>query len=137
MLVNGSAGHDVKKNTTQERQKNIHVTFARKYISTGKKLGSEQSSTCFSPSLPNPVLLVVFLKSGDKNVTVSGFGQNTQINLIICKNIEVMVGSQYLHTTRSLLKTGLLLLIISLLLYCSLDKIIISIEDGSILSLNS
>ena len=49
----------------------VFVTFARKYISTGKRarfyndwLASKHSSTCFSPSLPKPVLLVVFLTSG-------------------------------------------------------------------------
>ena len=38
-------------------------------------------------------------------------GQNTQINLITCRNSELMAGSQYPQTTRSLLKTGLQLLI--------------------------
>ena len=37
-------------------------------------------------------------------------GQNAQINLIICKNSELMAGSQYPQTTRTLLKTGLLLI---------------------------
>ena len=48
---------------TQERHKNIYVTFARKYILTENKARfqddwptSKQSSTCFSPSLPKPVL---------------------------------------------------------------------------------
>ena len=48
----------------------IFVTFARKYISTENKARSQddwstskQSSTCFSASLPKPVLLVVFLTS--------------------------------------------------------------------------
>ena len=61
----------IKKDNTQERHKNIYVTFARKYISTEKKLGSKKdwlaskhSSTCFLPYLPKPVLLVVFLTSG-------------------------------------------------------------------------
>ena len=45
-----------------------------------------------------------------KNVTVSGFDQNTLINLIICRNSELMAGFQYPQTTRSLLKTGLLLI---------------------------
>ena len=59
-----------------------------------------------------PVLSVVFLTSGrQKNVTAFGFGQNTQINLITCRNSELMAGSQYPQTTRSLLKSGLLLLI--------------------------
>ena len=53
--------------------------------------------------------------STKKNVTVSGFDQNALINLIICKNSELMAGSQYPQTTRSLLKTGLLLFIILLL----------------------
>ena len=44
------------------------------------------------------------------NVTSSGFGQNAQINLITRKNSELMAGSQYPQTTRSLLKTGLLLI---------------------------
>ena len=30
-----------------------------------------------------------------KNVTASGFDQNALINLIICKNSELMAGSQY------------------------------------------
>ena len=41
VLVNGSAGHEEKKNNTQERPKNKYVAFDRKYISTGKKLGYE------------------------------------------------------------------------------------------------
>ena len=61
--------------------------------------------------------MVVFLLSGrQKNVTVSGFDQNALINLIISKNSELMAGSQYPQTTRSLLKTGLLLINILLLL---------------------
>ena len=47
------------------------VTFAWKYISTENKAklrddwpASKQSSTCFSPSLPKPVLLVVFFTTG-------------------------------------------------------------------------
>ena len=32
-----------------------------------------------------------------------------QINVVTCKNSELMAGSQYPQTTRSLLKTGLLL----------------------------
>ena len=51
----------------------------------------------------------------DKNVTVCGFGQNTLFNLIICKNSELMAGSQCPQTTRSVLKTGLLLFLILLL----------------------
>ena len=42
------------------------------------------------------------------NVTVSGFDQNAPINLLTCRNSELMAGSQYPQTTRSLLKTGLL-----------------------------
>ena len=45
-----------------------------------------------------------------KNVTVSGVDQNALINLIICKISELIAGSQYPQTTRSLSKTGLLLL---------------------------
>ena len=52
-----------------------------------------------------------------KNVTASGFGQNTQINLIICTNEELMAGSHYPETERSLPKTGLLLFIILLPYY--------------------
>ena len=59
-----------------------------------------------------PVLSVVFSNIGStKNVTAFGFGQNTQINSITCRNSELMAGSQYPQTTRSLLKTGLLLFI--------------------------
>ena len=61
----------LKKNNTQERHKNIYLTFARKYISTENKARFkddrrtfEQSSTFFSSSLPKPVLLVVFPTSG-------------------------------------------------------------------------
>ena len=32
---------------------------------------------------------------------------HSQINLVTCKNIELMAGSQYPQTTRSLIKTGL------------------------------
>ena len=45
--------------------------------------------------------------STKKNVTVSGFDQNVLINLIICQNSELMAGSQYPQTTRSLRKIGL------------------------------
>ena len=48
--------------------------------------------------------------STKKNVTVSGFDQNALMYLIICKKSELMAGSQYPQTTRSLLKTGLLFL---------------------------
>ena len=41
VLVNGSADHYVKKNNTHKCHENIYVTFTRKYISTGKKLGYE------------------------------------------------------------------------------------------------
>ena len=47
--------------------------------------------------------------STKKNVTVSGFDQNALINLITCKSSELMGGSQYPQTTRSLVKTGLVL----------------------------
>ena len=50
-----------------------------------------------------------------KTLLFSGFDQNAQINLITCRNSELMAGSQYPQTTRSLLKSGLLLLIILLL----------------------
>ena len=46
-----------------------------------------------------------------KTLLFSGFDQNAQINLITCKISELMAGSQYPQTTRSLLETGLLLLI--------------------------
>ena len=56
-----------------------------------------------------PVLSVVFSNIGStKNVTALGFGQNTQNNLITCRNSELVAGSQYPQTTKSLLKTGLL-----------------------------
>ena len=59
-----------------------------------------------------PVLSVVFSNIGStKNVIAFGFGHNNQINLITCRNSELMAGSQYPQTTRSLLKTGLLLFI--------------------------
>ena len=41
-----------------------------------------------------------------KTLLFSGFDQNAQINWITCKNSELMAGSQYPQTTRSLLKTG-------------------------------
>ena len=44
-----------------------------------------------------------------KKVTVSGFDQNALINLLICKNSELMTTSQYPQTTRSLVKTGILI----------------------------
>ena len=43
-----------------------------------------------------------------KNVTVSGVDQNALINLILCKNSELVAGSQYPQTTRTLSKLGLL-----------------------------
>ena len=67
-----------------------------------------------------PVLSVVFSNIGStKNATDFGFGQNIQINLITCRNSELMAGSQYPQTTRSLLKTGLLLFIELLLFLLS------------------
>ena len=48
--------------------------------------------------------------STKKNVTISGFDHNALITLFISKNSELMAGSQYLQTTRSVLKTGLLLI---------------------------
>ena len=46
----------------------------------------------------------LFNISRQKNVTVSGFDQNALINLITYRNNELMAGSQYPQTTRSLLK---------------------------------
>ena len=43
-----------------------------------------------------------------KNVTVSGVDQNALMNLISCRNSELIAGFQYPQTTRSLVKTGLL-----------------------------
>ena len=43
-----------------------------------------------------------------KNVTVSGVDQNALINLILCKNSELMAASQYPQTTRTLSNLGLL-----------------------------
>ena len=64
---------------------------------------------CFWSRTTQRVLLMVFLTSGrQKNVTISGFDQNALINLIICKNSELMAGPQYPQTTRSLIKTELL-----------------------------
>ena len=57
-----------------------------------------------------------------KNVTAFGFGQNTQISLITCRNSELMAGSQYAQTTRSLLKSGLLLVIELLLFLFNREK---------------
>ena len=37
-------------------------------------------------------------------------GQKAQVNLVTCTNFELMAGSQYPQTTRSLLKTGVLLM---------------------------
>ena len=52
---------------------------------------------------------MVFSNIGStKTLLFSGFDQNAQINWITCKNSELMAGSQYPQTTRSLLKTGLL-----------------------------
>ena len=45
-----------------------------------------------------------------KIVTVLRFGKNAQINLVTCKNSELLAGSQNPQTAMSLLKTGLLLL---------------------------
>ena len=50
-----------------------------------------------------------------KTLLFSGFDKNAQMKLIICENSELMAGSQYPQTTRSLLKKGLLLSIILLL----------------------
>ena len=60
--------HDKNKLLKSKVKLFSNVTFAWKYIST-KKLGCKHSSTCFSPSLPKPVLLVFFLTSGRQNVT--------------------------------------------------------------------
>ena len=57
-----------------------------------------------------------------KTLMFSGFDQNAQINLITCRNSELMAGSQYPQTTRSLLKTGLLLFIELLLFLFSRKK---------------
>ena len=46
-----------------------------------------------------------------KTLLFCGYDQNAQINLITCRNSELMAGSQYPQTTRSLLKSGLLLFI--------------------------
>ena len=45
-----------------------------------------------------------------KSLLLWAIGKNAQINLVTCKNNELMAGSQYPQTTRSLLKTELLLI---------------------------
>ena len=59
-----------------------------------------------------------------KTLLLSGFDQNAQINLIICKNSELMAGSQYPQTTRSLLKTELqgYYYLLYYYCFCSVDK---------------
>ena len=57
-----------------------------------------------------------------KTLLFSGFDQNAQINLLTCKSSELMAGTQYPQTTRSLLKTGLLLFLILLLFLFSRQK---------------
>ena len=57
-----------------------------------------------------------------KMLLFSGFDQNAQINLITCKISELMAGSQYPQTTRSLLKTGLLLFVMLRLFLFSREK---------------
>ena len=47
-----------------------------------------------------------------KTLLFSGFDQNAQNNLLTCEISELTAGSQYPQTTRSLLKTELLLLFI-------------------------
>ena len=52
-----------------------------------------------------------------KTLLFSGFDQKAQINLLTCKISELMAASQYPQTTRSLLKTGLILIILLLFLF--------------------
>ena len=54
-----------------------------------------------------------------KTLLFSDLDQNAQITLITCRNSELMAGSQYSQTTRSLLKTRLLLFIELLLFLLS------------------
>ena len=64
-----------------------------------------------------------------KNVTVSGFDQNALLNLITGRNSELMAESQFPQTTRSLLKTGLLLIYYITFLFLFLFSINIIISS--------
>ena len=114
------------------------VTFARNYLSTEKKPGCKTTGKCLKTALHafNRLCQSQFFV-WSFHVNVSGFGQNALINLVICKNCELMTGSQYPQTTRSLLKTGLLLIYYFTVVFVQWMKIIIPIGDGSTLSLNS
>ena len=109
MLFNGSAGHDVKKEDTYRPE----VTYRRKI-----KLGSKTTGQRLNRALHAFHRLYQASSFGGlvnigstKTLLFSGFGQNAQINVITCRNSELMAGSQYPQTTRSLLKTGLLIFI--------------------------
>ena len=56
------------------------------------------------------------------SLLVQVFGQIALTNLVTCRNSEFMAGSQYPQTTRSFLKTGLLLVIILILFLFSREK---------------
>ena len=55
-------------------------------------------------------LCVPFNIGSTKSLLFWAIGQNAQSNLVTCKSSELLTGSQYRQTTRSLLKTELLLI---------------------------
>ena len=78
---------------------------------------SSRNISTFTVSVTPPeakllrLLFLVFASKGNLCFTAFGFSQNTQINLFTCRNSELMAGSQYPETTRSFVKSGLLLFI--------------------------
>ena len=119
----------LKKNNTQERHKNIYATFAGSTYQEKLKLGSQATGQRLNRALHAFHRLYqvssfsdLFNIGSTKTLLFSGFDQNAQINLMTCRNSELMAGSQYAQITRSLLKTGLLLSIELLLFLLSRSK---------------
>ena len=122
MLVNGSAGQPVmmlKKITPRSAIKKHLFNIRPEDTYRGKiKLGSKMTGQRLNRALHAFHRLYQASSFGGlsnigstKTLLLSSFDQSAQINLITCRNGELMAGSQYPQTTRSLLKSGLLLFI--------------------------
>ena len=82
--------------------KNKDVTFVRKYITTGKKARSQKvgyrlntASHAFNRLYQSQYNVGSIIIGLTKLLVIKTTGQIAQINLVICKNFELMAGSQY------------------------------------------
>ena len=94
----------------------MYVRFARKIIPREKNLGYKrldnvlkQLHRLLTVSDKASFLCGPFNIGSTKSLLFWAIGQKARLILVTCRNSALMAGSQYPQTTRSLLKTGLLL----------------------------